>query len=298
MINIAITGGESFAAGELTRILINHPDSNIKWIASNKATGLVANHHNGLWGECNIAFSSPSPHDIDVIFNCDASTAQWCLQAKQENDKLRIIDLTNTLSHIDDTMYGLCEINRKFMVHDCYNVVILPSPHAMVALLALIPLAKNLLINGDININVDCPTLASNATTTSIGNEMTTVLTALQSSFNSSINITTAASNSPRGITATITLPCNVDIDTLKELYNQYYDDHNFTFITNQDIDTSHVINTNKCLLYLTASQGTLHIKAVADAMLKGGAGNAVHVMNLLFGLHERTGLALKAQVL
>ena len=47
----------------------------------------------------------------------------------------------------------------------------------------------------------------------------------------------------------------------------------------------------------ITASDGKLVITSVIDALLKGSAGNAVHVMNLLFGLHEKVGLALKAQV-
>ena len=40
-----------------------------------------------------------------------------------------------------------------------------------------------------------------------------------------------------------------------------------------------------------------IRVKAVLDDYVKGGAGTAVHCMNLLFGLSERTGLALKASV-
>ena len=40
---------------------------------------------------------------------------------------------------------------------------------------------------------------------------------------------------------------------------------------------------------------GRFEAEAVADARMRGGAGDAVHAMNLLFGLHERTGLTLKA---
>lgn len=39
----------------------------------------------------------------------------------------------------------------------------------------------------------------------------------------------------------------------------------------------------------------TLRIHAVADPRMRGGAGEAVHIMNLLCQLHEKTGLALKA---
>jgi N-acetyl-gamma-glutamyl-phosphate reductase len=39
---------------------------------------------------------------------------------------------------------------------------------------------------------------------------------------------------------------------------------------------------------------GTSSIVSVIDNLLKGASGQAVHNMNLLFGLHERVGLHLK----
>ena len=36
-------------------------------------------------------------------------------------------------------------------------------------------------------------------------------------------------------------------------------------------------------------------LTAVIDNLLKGAAGNAVHTMNLLFGLQETTGLTMKS---
>ena len=89
--------------------------------------------------------------------------------------------------------------------------------------------------------------------------------------------------------------PGNVQVIT--KLCEDYYDDHNFTFVVNHEPDASDVNNTNKCLLNLQSDGDKLKITAVIDGLLKGTAGNAVHIMNLLFGLHERVGLALKAQV-
>ena len=40
---------------------------------------------------------------------------------------------------------------------------------------------------------------------------------------------------------------------------------------------------------------GLLEIVCVADCRLRGGAGDAVHAMNLLFSLHEKVGLQLKS---
>ena len=66
-------------------------------------------------------------------------------------------------------------------------------------------------------------------------------------------------------------------------------------FVVNGRPDAKEVEGTNKCLAYLEKADGRITVTAIMDALLKGGAGTAVHVMNLLFGLHELTGLALKA---
>ncbi len=42
----------------------------------------------------------------------------------------------------------------------------------------------------------------------------------------------------------------------------------------------------------------TLRIEAVADPRMRGGAGEAVHIMNLLFGLHEKQVWLLKPRFL
>ncbi len=55
------------------------------------------------------------------------------------------------------------------------------------------------------------------------------------------------------------------------------------------------MVNTNKCIIHLDKIDGKLLITAVIDNLLKGAAGNAVHSMNLLFGLQETTGLTMKS---
>ena len=82
----------------------------------------------------------------------------------------------------------------------------------------------------------------------------------------------------------------------VRELYEQYYDDHNFVFIVDRSITMVDVENTNKCLIRLEKDEhsGVLTITAMMDALLKGAAGTAVHAMNLMFGLQERVGLMLK----
>ena len=156
MIDIGITGGETKIAGELVRLLINHPDASVKWVSSHSEHGKLSRIHRGLTGECDLEFSEPIIDDVELIFNCDPFDSPLCDEAIAKNDKLRVIELSRGYGFVEGGgMYGLCEINRKFMVHDCYGYVLIPSAEAMAVLLAIVPLANNNLLKGDIDVTVN-----------------------------------------------------------------------------------------------------------------------------------------------
>ena len=64
-------------------------------------------------------------------------------------------------------------------------------------------------------------------------------------------------------------------------------------FITDKNPDLKQVVNTNKCLIHLQKIDDKLLIISMIDNLLKGASGQAVHNMNLLFGLEETVGLHL-----
>ena len=297
MINIGITGGETVAAGELVRLLINHPDVNLKWVSARGLSGKLSACHKGLLGECDVEFSSPSVADVDLVFSCDSDASLFENVSEEVKATMRIVDFGHSITNVEPCMYGLCEINRKFMVHDCYGVVRLPSPQAMLLLLALIPAAKNGMLNGSIYSHFDLGAMIKIADEVDLNAEVGDVIKALQPNFDGAIEITCGSHSSKRGMVVSATMPCNLDSGSVKAIYRDYYGDHNFTFVSDEAVDMSDVMNTNKCLINIEVTDGMLHITAFADGLLKGAAGNAVHVMNLLFGFHEKVGLALKAQV-
>lgn len=85
-----------------------------------------------------------------------------------------------------------------------------------------------------------------------------------------------------------------IALDEIRGIYDEYYSDHSFTFVTDKNPDLKDVVNTNKCLLHLDKVDGKLLVTSVIDNLVKGASGQAVHNMNLLFGLQERVGLNLK----
>ena len=125
--------------------------------------------------------------------------------------------------------------------------------------------------------------------------EIMQTLHTMQQSFSSKLLMVPIRGPFSRGIMAVSYLDCALDLPEIIKIYKDYFDDHNFTFITSKIPDLKDVVNTNKCIIHLDKIEGKLMVTAVIDNLLKGGAGNAVHTMNLLFGLQETTGLTMKS---
>jgi N-acetyl-gamma-glutamyl-phosphate reductase len=82
-------------------------------------------------------------------------------------------------------------------------------------------------------------------------------------------------------------------VSELRQLYRRFYKDAPFVQIATQPPHTKYVQGTNFCLLHPTVNleTGRLTVISCLDNLIKGGAGQAVQNMNLMFGLPETTGL-------
>jgi len=80
---------------------------------------------------------------------------------------------------------------------------------------------------------------------------------------------------------------------SLKQLYREFYKHAPFVQITTKPPHTKHAWGTNLCLIYPTVDSKTdrLIVISCLDNLVKGGAGQAVQNMNLMFDLPETTGL-------
>ncbi len=319
MIKVGIIGGSGYAAGELIRILINHPDVDLKWVHSRSVAGQrIVDVHQGLYGEIDMNFSHTYDlNDIDVLFCCrPAGKTREFLAQNEIPEHLKIIDLSRDFRLTDPShefVYGLSELNRKPMVRGA-RFVANPGCLAMAVELSLVPLAKNLLLNSDIHTTVITGATSEGAETRPTTHyswrndnmvvyrpfrhsqeaEIIQTLSAMQQSFNSRLHMVPMRGPFSRGIMAVTYLECPLELTEIIKLYQDYFDDHNFTFITSKIPDLKDVVNTNKCIIHLDKIDDKLMITAVIDNLLKGAAGNAVHTMNLLFGLQETTGLTMK----
>ena len=198
-------------------------------------------------------------------------------------------------------------MQRRILVHEA-NMATIPGNAATASMLALVPMVRNLLLNSPLELHVALGAAVMSDKEKSLDgmtlddwaqeqqHEVEFALRQCQSSFNQPVTLTVSALAERRTLAVAARFKCGLDGEMIRQLYEQYYDDHNFVFIIDRPPVTADVENTNKCLIHLDKDErsGFLTVHAVMDVLLKGGAGNAVHVMNLMFGLHERVGLALK----
>jgi len=319
MIKVGIIGGAGYTAGELIRLLLYHPDVELVFVnSSSNAGNKISAVHAGLYGETDMTFTTNLPlNDIDLLFSCSAhGDTRKFLENNQVPEKLKIIDLSHDYRIASPTnpfIYGLPELHRRTICKSKY--VANPGCFATAIQLALLPLAKHLMLTDSIHINAITGSTGAGVQPSATSHfswrnnnisvykpfehqhllEIRQSLTQLQRSFHSSLNFIPVRGDFTRGIFTTVYMKCKVELDEIKKIYDDYYDDHSFTFVVNENPDLKQVVNTNKCLLHLQKIEGKLLIISVIDNLLKGASGQAVHNMNLLFNLEETVGLHLKA---
>lgn len=318
MIRVGIIGGAGYTAGELLRLLLNHPETEIVFVnSSSNAGNKITDVHEGLYGETDLCFTDELPLDrIDVLFFCTAhGDTRKFMECHQLPEDLKVIDLSMDYrleSPDHEFVYGLPELNRRATCKAKY--VANPGCFATAIQLGLLPLAKHLMLNGDIMVNAITGSTGAGvkpgATThfswrnnnISIYKafehqhvpEIRQSLKQLQSSFDSDIDFIPYRGDFARGIFCTIVVKNKVDIEELYQMYEEYYEKDSFVHLVHKNIDLKQVVNTNKCLIHLEKHGDKLLIVTCVDNLLKGASGTAVHNMNLLFNLEETVGLKLK----
>lgn len=318
MIKAGIIGGAGYTAGELIRLLLNHPEVELGWIHSTSNAGnRIDSVHGGITGDTDMLFSGSHPLDeVDVVFLCSGhghSRAFW-----QENEKpanLKIIDLAQDFrDESDGYVYGLPEVNRERIAKA--DKVANPGCFATSIQLALLPLAAAGALKPEIcvtgitgstgagvkpgatthfswradNLSVYKPFTHQHLT------EIGMTLGSLQPGFTSAgISFIPVRGDFARGIFTMANLPVDIEEKEIGNIYAEYYAGEPFTRYSAVNIDLKQVVNTNKALVHTVFHGGRLLAVCAIDNLLKGASGQAVENMNIMFGLPEKEGLRLKA---
>jgi len=319
LIRVGIVGAAGYTAGELIRLLLNHPAAEIIFAHSESNAGnAVADVHAGLYGETDLCFTDQMPFDdVDVVFFCfgHGKSTQFLAEHYIPAD-VRIIDLAQDFrlaSDDHDYVYGLPELNVTKLQGACH--VANPGCFATCIQLALLPLASAGLLDGDIMVNAITGSTGAGvkpSATTHFswrsGNvsiykafehqhvpEILQSLHRLQPSFDGSVDFIPYRGDFTRGIFCTAVVRADVEPEAVVSLYKEFYANAVFTHYVDHPIDMKQVVGTNKCLVHVDVHGDKILVTSCIDNLLKGASGQAVQNMNLMFGLEENCGLQLKS---
>ncbi len=325
MIKVAIAGGTGYTAGELIRILIAHPYVKLEAVLTSSLSGeLVSSVHRDLIGDTDIRFCSDlnsrnGKIKPDVLFlTLGHGLSKSYLDQLELPDSCKIIDLGNDF-RVDsnykggDFVYGLCELNRKKIKEALY--IANPGCFATSILLAIIPLAVNNELNGDVHIHSITGSTGAGKSPSETTHysyreanisvykpfthqhlgEIKRTLGSVGSTV-PQINFIPVRGNFTRGIFTSITTPVsgNITPEQMIGIFEEFYSSSSFVHLSAQPVSLKEVVNTNKCLLHIESHNGYWHITSIIDNLLKGASGQAVQNMNLMMGVDEECGLKLK----
>jgi N-acetyl-gamma-glutamyl-phosphate reductase len=272
--------------------------------------------HTDLEGDTSLYFTNEIDTAIDVVFLClPHKEAKPFLENQSFSPTTKIIDLSNDFRLKEDAngfVYGLPELNKEKIKKA--TKVANAGCFASSIQLALLPLASNGFLKGDIHISGITGSTGAGVglsetshfswrnnnvsvykafTHQHIG-EIGESLSQLQPNFNSDIFFIPYRGNFTRGILITAYTEYDGTIEEAKELYKTFYKNEPFTIISEKNIHLKQVVNTNKCLIYLEKHGNKLMIISAIDNLVKGASGHAIQNMNLMFGFDETEGLKLK----
>jgi N-acetyl-gamma-glutamyl-phosphate reductase len=310
MAKIGIVGAAGYTGGELLRILVNHPDVHLTCILSNSQAGkLISDVHTDLLGSTHLRFAKDLT-PVDVLFLCSGhGESKKFLAANDIPWHTKIIDLsTDFRDESEGFVYGLAEFQKEKI--KSATKIANPGCFATSIELALLPLANAGLITEDVHVSAITGSTGAGQSLSptshfSWRNNNVSVYKTFTHQHLAEIKQTLGTKkaihfipyrgNFSRGIMANVYTPYSGTQEQAEKLYEDFYANSPFVFLSPEAVDVKQVVNTNKCFLYLQVHEGQILISSVIDNLIKGASGQAVQNMNLMLGWQEDLGLKLKS---
>lgn len=325
-ITASILGVTGYTGVELLRLLLNHPQVELKHLISQSHAGKkISEVWPHLQNVCDAVLSNVDLEKVaaesDVIF---LALPHYETQKIVPHiiGKTKIIDLAGDFrlkslamykkyyqfdhaysAGFSQFVYGLPEYNKN-EVTQAHNIAN-PGCFAITSQLALLPL-KGLISQVFISAitgssasgknpkeETHHPVRNHNVKSYKIGTHQH-IPEIIQTLGITENQITLVPTSGPytRGIhlTAFVELKKSLEVQEIDDLYKNTYKDAQFIRLK-KSIQLADVIGSNFCDISVNIIDGKIIIQGVIDTLVKGAGGTAIQNMNCMFGLAEETGL-------
>ena len=310
---IGVLGASGYVGQELLRLLAGHPGASVVFATAESAAGEVVLGHRLLRAD-----DAPLQRAAIVLSALPHGVSGRYVHAARAAGK-RAVDLSADFRLSPEAVYGLTEVTRPRVA--AAELVANPGCYPTAALLALLPLARQGLIDASREVVIDAASgvtgagrapqrelmfgeVAEDFRAYAVGNEhrhLPELLATLarESGFTGDLVFTPHLLPVKRGILETIHVPLARALDqtTAEELYLAAYDGEPCVAITRGTLPSlKDVVYRNRVAIGVApvahVRRPRLTLIAAIDNLVKGAAGQAIQNMNVMLGLPETAGLA------
>ena len=309
---VGVLGASGYVGQELLRLLTRHPGTAVVFATADSAAG---ERHEGV--ELVPVSDAPFQRAEIVLSALPHGVSGRYVQEARAAGK-RTVDLSADFRLSPEAVYGLTEVTRPRL--PAAELVANPGCYPTAALLALLPLAQQGLIDQSREVVIDAASGVTGAGRTpnqellfgevaedfrayAVGNEhrhLPELLATLEreSDFAGDLVFTPHLLPVRRGILETIHVPLTrlLDRATAEGIYESVYHDEPCVMVMHAALPSlKDVVYRNRVAIGVAAVANVrrprLTVITAIDNLVKGAAGQAVQNMNVMLGLAETTGL-------
>lgn len=331
VINVGVIGATGYTGLELVKILINHPDFNLSYVANSEGNTTINKLHPSLNGVCELEVQKA---DVDaaaescelVFLALPHKTAMAYVKPLIEKN-VKVVDLSadyrlpqdiyeefytphTDAANLEHVVYGLPELYREEI--KSAKLVANPGCFPTSAILGILPFMSKRVQNTPIIIDAKTGVSGAGKKLSDVTHFVNVndnlfaynplmhrhapeIAQKLGVSFDE-VNFVPHLVPLTRGMISSIYIQVSKDFDAL-ELIKEFYKDEPFIRISENLVDMKNVAGTNFCDIYVKQKGNILFISSAIDNLMRGASSQAVVNANIMMGLCQKTGIPTIAYV-
>jgi len=324
-INVGIIGVSGYTGLELVKMLINHPNFNLNYVANSTGDISINELHPSLSGVCELGVQKADVDECadscELVFLAVPHKTAMAFVKPFMKRGTKIVDFSadyrltqdvyeeyycphTDIENLEKVVYGLPEMFRKEI--KSASLVANPGCFPTSAILGLLPFMDRRVSNTPIII--DAKTGVSGA-----GKKLSEVTHFVNVNDNlfaynpfyhrhapeiaqkldvdfDEINFVPHLVPLTRGMISSIYIQTKGDFDAYAEV-KEYYKDEPYVRISKNPVDMKNTAGTNFCDIYVKQKDNLLFISSSIDNLLRGSSSQALVNANLMMGLEENCGI-------